>query len=214
MCLPHPNFLDSSRTEGHFRPNHPRMADSFAVHRFEYVHPTWNLGDNPRMDLYDPGSWRRRRDDVRRPLLQDEEDNRIRIQLPTVRPRSVVYTHPIPIIQTSTSAVTALYLEMKKDSKCTMSVTRVQECVRHPHVRRPHREIITPPQRCNPTVLIRKLWERKRQKQKPKGQGNTKAKPKAKTKPKAKPFPRDQAASGGNRPTQTAGSTANSWPGT
>ena len=35
-----------------------------------------------------------------------------------------------------------------------------------------------------------------------------KAKPKAKSKPKAKPFARDQAASGGNRPTQTAGSSA------
>ena len=35
---------------------HPRMADSFVVHGFEYIFPTWNLGDNPRMDLYDPGS--------------------------------------------------------------------------------------------------------------------------------------------------------------
>ena len=42
-----------------------------------------------------------------------------------------------------------------------------------------------------------------------KGKGlRAKAKPKAKSKPKAKPFPRDQAASGGNRPTQTAGSSA------
>ena len=35
---------------------------------------------------------RRRREVIRRLLV--EEDNRIRIQLPTVRPRNVIYTHP------------------------------------------------------------------------------------------------------------------------
>ena len=35
---------------------------------------------------------RRRREVIRRLLV--EEDNGIRIQLPTVRPRNVIYTHP------------------------------------------------------------------------------------------------------------------------
>ena len=64
--------------------------------------------------------------------------------------------------------------------------------------------ITTTTRLTHPTVPIGNPKERVRAK----GLYKAKAKPKAKSKPKAKPFPRDQAASGGDRPTQTAGSSA------
>ena len=152
---------------------------------------------------------RRRREVIRRPLL--EEDNRTRIQLPTMRPRNVIYTHPhypnvhlrtdCPVFQ-EVHDVCDICDRMRESPRTPEStLRRRREQYRHAELG----EVSDP-----------ELWTQLHHHSSPdsltssdrelKGKGMGKGlRAKAKSKAKAKPFPRDQG--GLPRQSQTAESS-------